>query len=323
MLLTATPHMGKDYPYYCLWRLLEPNVLATKEAFDAYPAEARQRHFIRRTKEEMVTLDGKPLYPERISDTLSYDLTQGPNSEQHLYDETTEYLQSVYNRAKLLNRSAARLAMSVFQRRLASSTYALMRSFERRIAKLDGLIADVEDGKLTMDQLLRLQQQIAEEGDVLDIEDRRRRDHRRRSGRERSRRGPAAAGRHRRLVWTICGPSATRSKKLLDLARRVHDDKHMESKFERLREIITDPKYAQEKLLDLHRAPRHARFTLSAAWKAWAIPARSPRFTAGCTTRSGRSRSNCSASRWPRAGRGSWWRPTRRAKASISSSAGS
>jgi len=41
--------------------------LATKEAFDAYPAEARQRHFIRRTKEEMVTLDGKPLYPARIS----------------------------------------------------------------------------------------------------------------------------------------------------------------------------------------------------------------------------------------------------------------
>ena len=73
---------------------MEPNVLSTKEAFDAYPAEARQRHFIRRTKEEMVTLDGKPLYPARISDTLGYDLTQGPNSEQQLYDETTEYIQS-------------------------------------------------------------------------------------------------------------------------------------------------------------------------------------------------------------------------------------
>ena len=24
LLLTATPHMGKDFPYYCLWRLLEP-----------------------------------------------------------------------------------------------------------------------------------------------------------------------------------------------------------------------------------------------------------------------------------------------------------
>ena len=30
LLLTATPHMGKDYPYYCLWRLLEPEVLSTK-----------------------------------------------------------------------------------------------------------------------------------------------------------------------------------------------------------------------------------------------------------------------------------------------------
>ena len=97
----------------------------------------RIAHFIRRTKEEMVHLNGKPLYPKRISDTLGYDLTQGPISEQTLYDETTDYMRHVYNRAKLLNRSAARLAMSVLQRRLASSTYALLRSFERRIDKLD------------------------------------------------------------------------------------------------------------------------------------------------------------------------------------------
>ena len=48
--------MGKDFPYYRLWRLLEPEVLSTKEAFDAYPPESRRRHFIRRTKEEMVRL---------------------------------------------------------------------------------------------------------------------------------------------------------------------------------------------------------------------------------------------------------------------------
>ena len=29
LLLTATPHMGKDYPYYAMWRLLEPEMLAT------------------------------------------------------------------------------------------------------------------------------------------------------------------------------------------------------------------------------------------------------------------------------------------------------
>src|SRR5690606_14881722 len=126
------------------WRLLEPDVLSTPEAFDQYPPTQRQTRFIRRTKEEMVHLSGKPLYPTRISDTLGYDLTQGPISEQTLYDETTDYMRHVYNRAKLLNRSAARLAMSVLQRRLASSTYALLRSFERRIDKLNHLIREVQ-----------------------------------------------------------------------------------------------------------------------------------------------------------------------------------
>jgi len=71
LLLTATPHMGKDFPYYCLWRLLEPDALATIDAFNAYPLDARCRHFLRRTKEELVYFDGKPIYPPRYSDTLN------------------------------------------------------------------------------------------------------------------------------------------------------------------------------------------------------------------------------------------------------------
>ena len=43
--------------------------------------------------------------------------------------------------------------MSVLQRRLASSTYALMRSFERRIEKLEGMIDDLRNGRLTEGQL--------------------------------------------------------------------------------------------------------------------------------------------------------------------------
>src|SRR3990172_7272153 len=61
LLLTATPHMGKDYPFYALWKLLEPEVLSTYEVFEDYPRERRELHFIRRTKEEMVYLDGRPL----------------------------------------------------------------------------------------------------------------------------------------------------------------------------------------------------------------------------------------------------------------------
>src|SRR6202051_1320321 len=162
-----TPHMGKDYPYYCLWRLLEPDALASIDAFNAYPLEARRQHFIRRTKEELVYFDGTPIYPPRYSNTLSYELKTGEASEQRLYDETTSYIQTYYNRAEVLNRSAARLAMSVFQRRLASSTYALRRSFERRLEKLDGLIADIQSGKLSPEEL-RARQQKLDVSDVLD-----------------------------------------------------------------------------------------------------------------------------------------------------------
>src|SRR4029453_920567 len=41
LLFMATPHMGKDFPYYCLWRLLEPKGLSTDVAFLAYPSDPR------------------------------------------------------------------------------------------------------------------------------------------------------------------------------------------------------------------------------------------------------------------------------------------
>ena len=168
LLLTATPHMGKDSPYYFLWRLLLPETLSTHDAFDRFPRESRQRHFIRRTKEEMLHFNGKPLYPQRNCDTLSYNLSDGAGSEQELYDETTEYIRDYYNRAGVLNQSAARLAMGVFQRRLASSTYALMRSFERRIDKLDGLIENLQNGHLSEAQFVSQQQRFDKLDDLFE-----------------------------------------------------------------------------------------------------------------------------------------------------------
>ena len=163
LLLTATPHMGKDFPYYCLWRLLAPDALPTLDAFEAFPQAQRSRHFIRRTKEEMVRFDGRPLYPQRNCDTLSYALSR---DEQALYDATTSYIAATYNRARVLNRSAARLAMSVFQRRLASSSYALMRSFERRLIRIDEAIALVQEGR--SDELEQRQTRIGRTADVFE-----------------------------------------------------------------------------------------------------------------------------------------------------------
>jgi len=247
LLLTATPHMGKNYPYYALWRLLEPDVLPTYEAFESYPPAKRRLHFIRRVKEEMVHLDGRPLYPRRISDTLVYSLSQGPISEQALYDQTTEYLRYVYNKAKMLNRSAARLAMSVFQRRLASSTYALLCSFERRIARLRELIAQIEEGRLTVEQMITMQRRIREDEDVFEgktadeesVHDSREENE---IAEEKLLQGVVAAS------LTDLQVELEQVRQLRDLAKQVFEA-GTESKFERLREIITDPRYASEKLL--------------------------------------------------------------------------
>jgi SNF2 family DNA or RNA helicase len=248
VLLTATPHMGKDYPYYALWRLLEPDMLSAPEAFDALPQSERRHRFIRRTKEEMVTLDGKPLYPTRVCDTLGYELTKGETSEKALYDRTTDYLQTLYNKAKLLNRSAARLAMSVFQRRLASSTFALMCSFERRIEKLDDLIDQVESGRLTPEQLINLQRRLAAEHDD-PFETRAADDEESVDGREEHEieeeqllRGVIATSLadlyHEKETVTV----------LRDLAKQVYDGGH-ESKFDKLREVLSAEDYASQKFI--------------------------------------------------------------------------
>ncbi len=243
LLLTATPHMGKDFPYYCLWRLLAPDTLATFDAFEAFPEAQRRRHFIRRTKEEMVHFDGRPLYPQRRCDTLSYALNP---AEQTLYDATTRYIAETYNKARILNRSAARLAMSVFQRRLASSTYALMRSFERRLDRLDEAIALVRAGRA--DELERRQTRIAGTPDFFE-----------------SRTADEDAGdagepeRHEAFEETAFGGLAAITlaelreeraavEALLARARRLAESGE-DSKFEKLRTLMADPAFAREKLI--------------------------------------------------------------------------
>jgi len=247
LLLTATPHMGKDYPFFALWKLLDHQTFSTIDAFQAMPRQSRERFFIRRTKEEMVTFDGKPLYPKRNADTFSYDLTQGPVSEQALYDQTTEYLRHIYNRAKLLNQTAARLALGVFQRRMASSTYALLRSLERRLQKLDRVIEDVVAGKIDLLKLAKQAERLRDEDDPFDAH----------TADEEA--GGEGEEENERTEEEILGTFVATTiadleiekeyvSNLLTLARKVQELGH-ESKFERLRGIIEDKRFRNEKLL--------------------------------------------------------------------------
>ena len=243
LLLTATPHMGRDLPYHYLWRLLEPQAFSTEEAVRRLPKAARARHFLRRTKEGMVAYDGEPLYLPRHCDTLSYDLSGGPYGERDLYERTTAYLREFYGRA-LSNRPAVELALSVFQRRLASSTWALLRSFERRIEKLHQIVRDIESGETDLVALQR-QQSRGKRQDFFDAH-----------GADEE---TGANGREENEVYEdeVLGALAVVAKEdlegeirvledLRDRARRLHDAGD-ESKFAQLRQVLDDPAHAGEK----------------------------------------------------------------------------
>ncbi len=129
LLLTATPHMGKRFPYYALWRLLDSKVLSTQDAFDALVPEKRTKYFIRRLKEEMVDYHGQPIYKPRLCQTITFRLS---SAENRFYDAATDYLKWSYENNRTSNKNAAAMVVAVLQRRLASSSYAMLESLKRR-----------------------------------------------------------------------------------------------------------------------------------------------------------------------------------------------
>ena len=253
LLLTATPHMGKPYPYYALWRLLEPDMLSTQTAFEQFPLDARERYFIRRVKEEMLTLAGAPLYPQRLCDTHSYVLSQGAVSEQALYDRTTAYIRHYYNLARMWNRQAARFAVMIFQRRLASSTWALLCSLRKRMAKLDAAVDALRTSLISEEEWFKRQKVLHEKvakGKLVDVLAEQTADE------EGVVQGQEA---HEAVEDTVLGTFLATNlaelltereelREVLALAEAVHEQGH-DSKFERLRELLSAPEYRDQKVI--------------------------------------------------------------------------
>ena len=241
LLLTATPHMGNDSAYFNLWRLLDPDLFSTGEACRRFPRNARRRHFVRRTKEEMLDLEGKALFRERSCDSFSYALSL---REQELYDATTAYLRHSYGRA-LQNRGAARLALGVFQRRLASSSWAILRSFERRIEKLEEVIRDLRRGDISWSELESMQARLngRYKTDFFDSH----------SAEDDS--GERGEDYEIGVLGAFTAVTAEELQEEIDVLMSLRAQAQEivatgnESKFEKLREVLEDPRYAQEKWL--------------------------------------------------------------------------
>jgi len=96
-------------------------------------------------KETLLKFDGTPLFPERIAYTLPYKLSEG---EVHLYKAVTEYVRDEFNRAEKLENDkragTVGFALTILQRRLASSPEAIYQSLRRRRERLESRLRELE-----------------------------------------------------------------------------------------------------------------------------------------------------------------------------------
>jgi SNF2 family DNA or RNA helicase len=149
LFLTATPHKGDPENFRLFLDLLEPGFFATNEMLQESIRNKDNPLFIRRVKEDLKDFEGKPLFLPRYVRTIPFNLGVRSPREKELYNELSKYVNTQYNKA--LTRDKRRnvaFALVILQRRLASSTYALLKSLERRKKRLeDLLVSPVEKGE--------------------------------------------------------------------------------------------------------------------------------------------------------------------------------
>jgi superfamily II DNA or RNA helicase len=145
LLMTATPHSGKEEDFQLFLTLLDRDRFEGKYQEKVHTADT-SGVMRRMVKEDLLTFEGKPLFPERVAETVPYEFTE---LEQDLYEQVTTYVREGMNRAAKLDgkrRNTVGFALTVLQRRLASSPEAILRSLERRAGRLERRKQEVLEG---------------------------------------------------------------------------------------------------------------------------------------------------------------------------------
>ncbi len=146
LLLTATPHNGKDEDFQLFLSLIDPERFAgaARSSVQAIDVSDVMRRLV---KEDLLKFDGTPLFPERRAYTVNYDLSP---KEAVLYHEVTSYVQEEFNRADQLSgdrKNTVGFALTILQRRLASSPEAIYQSLHRRRERLENRLNEEKLGK--------------------------------------------------------------------------------------------------------------------------------------------------------------------------------
>jgi superfamily II DNA or RNA helicase len=136
LLMTATPHAGKEEDFQLFMALLDDDRFAGKyrDGVHQHDATGLMRRMV---KEDLLTFEGKKLFPQRRAYTVPYELSP---AEQELYERVTQYVREEMNRAERLDGQRGNrvgFALTVLQRRLASSPEAIWKSLERRRRRLE------------------------------------------------------------------------------------------------------------------------------------------------------------------------------------------
>jgi superfamily II DNA or RNA helicase len=146
LLLTATPHSGKEQDFQLFMALLDEDRFEGRFRDGVHTVDISD--LMRRlVKEELYRFDGRPLFPERRAYSVEYKLS---DEEAALYQEVTDYVREEMNRAERLGEGQGRrrnivgFALTILQRRLASSPEAIYQSIRRRRERLEKRLREAE-----------------------------------------------------------------------------------------------------------------------------------------------------------------------------------
>src|SRR4051794_36886863 len=144
LLMTATPHNGKEEDFQLFMALLDGDRFEGRFRDGVHVADVSDL-MRRMVKESLRKFDGTPLFPERIAYTVPYKLSA---TEAALYKAVTDYVREEFNRAEALQNEkrsgTVGFALTILQRRLASSPEAIYQSLRRRRERLESRLRELE-----------------------------------------------------------------------------------------------------------------------------------------------------------------------------------
>ncbi|SHE99684.1 helicase-related protein [Desulforamulus putei] len=158
LLMTATPHNGKEEDFQLFMALLDGDRFEGKFRDGVHVVDTSDL-MRRMVKEQLLKFDCTPLFPERVAYTVTYRLS---DQEAALYREVTKYVREEWDRADALENEGRKgtvgFALTILQRRLASSPEAIYQSLRRRRERLEKRLREEKINKRGADAVIDMLQ---------------------------------------------------------------------------------------------------------------------------------------------------------------------